>query len=223
MINNITSPHYSNIQTDYRLFILQKNIRFFVACFFLSWAITISATPQEDTRKGMEAFHEGDTVGAMQFYRKAAEEGYAPAQEKLANILDQSELNEEAILWFSKAAEQNNAEGQYGLGMMYLTGDGIDIDTEQGIGLITAAAEQGLFRAMVSMFHFFENGDHGLQVDLKQAVYWLEKMAISDNQWAIERLAKAYRSGELGLTASEEKAVVWEDKLLKKPKSKSPQ
>ena len=223
MKSEITATHYFNIQTDYRIFILQKYIRLIIACFFLCWVITISATPQEDTRKGMEAFHEGDTIGAMQLYRKAAEEGYAPAQEKLANILDQSELNEEAITWFRKAAEQNNAEGQYGLGMMYLTGDGIETDPEQGLGLITAAAEQGLFRAMVSMFHFFKNGDHGLQVDLKQAVYWLEKMAVSDNQWAIERMAKAYRHGELGLVASEEKATVWEDKLLKKPSSETSQ
>lgn len=219
MKNEITTMHYINIQPEDRKYFMQKSIYFFVACFLLCWTIAISATPKEDTRKGMEAFREGDTLGAMQLYRKAAEEGYAPAQEKLANILDQSELNEEAIFWFRKAAEQNNAEGQYGLGMMYLTGDGIETDTEQGLGLVAAAAEQRLFRAMVSMFHFYKNGDHGLQVDLKQAVYWLEKIAISGNQWAIKEISQAYRQGELGLTVSEEKAIFWEAKLLKKTRS----
>lgn len=223
MKSEARAMHYFNIQTGYRKFFMQKSFCLIAASFFLCWTIEISATPQEDTRKGMKAFHQGDTVGAMRLYRKAAEQGYASAQEKLANILDQSELNEEAIKWFRKAAEQDNAEGQYGLGMMYLTGDGIEVDLEQGLSLITAAAEQRMFRAMLGMFNFYKNGDHGLQVDLKQAVYWLEKMAISDNQWAIEKLAQAYRHGELGLAPNEEKAMTWESKLLKKPMSEPSQ
>lgn len=175
----------------------------------------VFAGPAEDTQKGMDAFLSGDTVGAMRLYRKAAEQGYAPAQEKLAHILDQSEFNEEALEWFRKAAEQNNAEGQYGLGMMYLAGDGVEKDTEQALQLIQTAAEQGLLRAMMSMFHISKNGEHGHPVDLKLAVSWLEKIAASDNQWAIEKLAKGYRNGELGLAINDEKALFWESRLKK--------
>lgn len=186
----------------------------------LLWSTALFASPEEETRQGMEAFLEGDHVGAMQFYRKAAEQGYAPAQAKLAAILDRSERNEEALLWYQKATEQNYAEAQFGLGMMYLTDNGVEKDIEKGLTLVHAAAKQGESSAMMAMYHFSNNGDHGMQVDLKQAIYWLEKIASSGNQWAIGEIAGAYRNGGMGLTINDEKASFWESKLQVKPGKK---
>ena len=213
MNDNLDNSPARHSQSGDRKTTVSGHMVFFLSlvCVFSSSALF--AGPEADTKKGMEAFLEGDTVGAMRLYRKAAEQGYAPAQEKLAYILDQSEFNEEAIEWFRKAADQNNAEGQYGLGMMYLIGDGIEKDPAKALQLIEAAAQQGLLRAMMSMFHFSRNGDHGLAVNLQQAVSWLEKIALLDNQWAIEKLARAWRKGELGLAVDNEKAGYWEDKL----------
>lgn len=176
MMNEITATHYLNIHAKNRKIFLQKSICLFVACFFLCWSITISATPEEDTRKGMEIFYQGDIVGAMQLYRQAAEQGYAPAQEKLAAILDRSEFNEEAILWYQKAVEQNNTEAQFGLGIMYMNGEGTEPDMEQALSLITAAAEQGLYRAIEMIAKAYRLGELGLSVNEEKAAFWEEKL-----------------------------------------------
>ena len=182
-------------------------------CLAVLFPAVLYASPIQDTNEGMQALQSGDTVGAMRLFRKAAEQGYAPAQAQLAIILDRSENNEEAFAWYQKAADQNDAEGQYGLGMMYLAGDGIEKDETQGIQLIEAAAQQNLTRAMISIFHFYEKGLHGLPADTQQAVNWLERIAATDNKWAAELLASAYRNGELGVTPNDEKALFWESKL----------
>ncbi len=184
-------------------------------CVFLSTGV--HASPEDVTRQGMEAFSEGDTIGAMRLYREAAGEGYAPAQEKLAFILWRSGDYEEAFFWYQKAAEQNNAEGQYGLGMMYLAGEGVEKDTERGLQLIRAAADQELFRAMRSMFYSYRDGQHGLPADPEQAQFWLQKMADSGNQWAINELAGNRGNGEPESTTGEENASTVENAVDKDP------
>jgi TPR repeat protein len=63
---------------------------------------------------------------AVNWYRKAAEQGVADGQVHLGNIyhkgkgVDQN--NKEAVKWLRKAAEQGNAHGQNNLGTLYLDG-----------------------------------------------------------------------------------------------------
>jgi TPR repeat protein len=175
--------------------------------------MAVIASPIQDTVKGIEAFNRGDVVAAMGFFQKAAEEGYAPAQVRLAYIFDQSESNEEAAKWYRKAAEQNNAEGKYGLGEMYVSGEGVEQDFKQAILLITEAAEQGLVRAMRNLAIIYEKGGLDLEADHNKTVYWIEKAAESGDQWAIGRLVQAYSHGELGLSVDEKKAQSWKAKL----------
>ncbi len=187
-----------------------------VASVCIFYAISAYASPEQDTRDGMEAFRSGDTVGAMQLYRKAAEQGYAPGMAKLAEILDRSEMNEEALSWYEKAVSQNNAEAQYGMGIMYLSGDGVEMDVERGLDLINAAADQKLESAMFSLFHMNKDGAHGMPANLEKARDWLLKLANNGNQWAIGLLSNAYRTGELGLPVNEQEAISWESKLVDK-------
>lgn len=176
MMNEMTATHYLNIHAESRKTFLQKYVCLFFACFLLCWATTISATPEDDTRKGMEIFYQGDMVGAMQLYRKAAEQGYAPAQVKLAAILDRSEFNEEAQLWYQKAVEQNNAEAQFGLGMMHVKGEAPEPDMEKALSLITAAAEQGFYKAVEMMVQAYRQGELGLSINEEKAALWEEKL-----------------------------------------------
>ena len=50
---------------------------------------------------------------------------------------------EQAIFWYTKAAEQGNADAQYNLGLMYYYGDGAEEDWELGWEWIEKAAIQG--------------------------------------------------------------------------------
>jgi len=172
----MTTPYINKVQTECRKALLQKYVCLFFASFLLCWTTTISATPEDDTKKGMEIFYQGDIVGAMQPYRKAAAQGYAPAQVKLAAIFDRSEFDEEAELWYQKAVEQNNAEAQFGLGLMHITGEAPEPDMEKALSLITAAAEQGLYKAIEMMVQAYRYGELGLSVNEEKAALWEEKL-----------------------------------------------
>ena len=83
------------------------------------------AGPQEDYSAGRKAYLAGDVVGAMPALRRAADDGYAPAQSLYGYILDKAEYDEEAAQYFRRAAYQCDADGQYGLAMLYATGEGV--------------------------------------------------------------------------------------------------
>ena len=66
------------------------------------------------------------------WYRKAAEQGYADAQLNLSLMLHKGQgtaKNEvEAVKWYRKAAEQGDAHAQNNLGLMYDNGQGVTQD-----------------------------------------------------------------------------------------------
>ncbi len=60
-----------------------------------------------------------DCAEAMKWYRKAAEQGFPPAQLVLGWMCDQGEDYTEAEKWYRKAAEHGDSTAQYNLGLMY--------------------------------------------------------------------------------------------------------
>ena len=81
----------------------------------------------------------------MKWYRKAAEQGNAEAQSKLAGMYanGQGALQDyqAAMKWYRKAAEQGNAEALANLGVMYFNGMGIPQDIIRGHMWFKVAAE----------------------------------------------------------------------------------
>ena len=73
-----------------------------------------------------------DAKEAVNWYRKAAEQGHAIAQWQLGFIYANSEgvLKDakEAVNWHRKAAEQGIASAQFNLGAMYANGQGVPKD-----------------------------------------------------------------------------------------------
>ena len=73
-----------------------------------------------------------DYLEAVEWYRKAAEQGYAKAQYKLGFAydigLDVPQDYLEAVKWYRKAADQGDAEAQVILGGMYAEGRGVPKD-----------------------------------------------------------------------------------------------
>lgn len=128
------------------------------------------AGPKEDTERAEASFRSGDLIGAMTLLRKAADQGHAPAQARLADLLDAAEQDAEAVALYRKAAEQGEPAGEYGLGRMFANGD-------------------------------------GLARDPTQALLWFRKAADRDHAPAIEALARAHRSGDLGLARDLQEAA----------------
>ena len=174
-----------------------------------------ASTPHDDVVKAKEAFDRADIVSAMAFYRKAAEAGYAPAQTRLAYLLDQSEENEEAVAWYKRAIENGDAAAEFGLAGMYVSGDGIPQNTEEALRLFTSSANKNHIPAIHVMAAAYEKGEMGLRIDYEAARAWLEKSVQLDDPWSIERLSRAYRNGELGLRIDRQKAAQLDQQLAR--------
>lgn len=158
---------------------------------------------------GTKAYNEGDVAAAMSFLKPAADAGHAPSQALLAFILDKSLFYEEAVAYYRKAVEQANAEGQYGLGVMYSEGSGVKQDLGEARRLITSAAAQGHKQAINVIAQSYINGGLGLDEASRQgpeALAWIKRSADNDDLPSIDALAAAYTSGQYGLAPDPKKA-----------------
>lgn len=65
------------------------------------------------------------------------------------------------------------------IGLAYLEGIDMEVNREQGLTLITAAAEKGLPEAMERLYHMYSVGA-GAEVDYRAALKWAERIAVYD-------------------------------------------
>lgn len=134
------------------------------------------AGPEQDNELAEKEFARGDLMASMGLWRKAALEGYAPAQARLGDILDKSEEDKEAVEWYRKAAAQGNAAGEFGLGQMYLKGEGVEKDAEKALAYMRLAAEKNNLLAVVMMMNAYRTGIMGLEPDSDKADEWEAKV-----------------------------------------------
>lgn len=161
----------------------------------------VLADAPEDFDVGRTAFRRGDIVGAMAPLRRAAEAGHAPAQALYAQILDRSELDDEAVEWFRKSAMQNDPDGQYGYGSMLAGGEGVKRDVGAARSWIEKAAEQGHVMAINLVAQSYISGQLGITEPERtspQALAALKRAADLDFLPAIDALATAYAKGGYG-------------------------
>lgn len=84
-----------------------------------------------------------DEQQSLQWLAKAAEQGFAPAQNDLGGYyLDQKDIANAAPL-LQAAAEQGYAPAQFNFGVMLVRGDGVQKNEEAGVALIQQSAAQG--------------------------------------------------------------------------------
>lgn len=157
------------------------------------------AGTEEDYASGLKSYRAGDIVGAMAPLRNAANAGHARAQVLLAEILDRSEFDEEAISLYRKAAEQGNADGMFGLGAMLAAGEGSKKkEALEGRQWIEKAAGLGHVQAINVMAQAYLNLELGLadsDRESAQALHWLERAAANDYLPAIDVLSAAHAAG----------------------------
>lgn len=177
-----------------------------VCCLLATMASVVQAGTEEDYAAGFKSYRAGDIVGAMTPLRNAASAGHAKAQVLLAEILDRSEFDEEAIALYRKAAEQGDADGMFGLGAMLAAGEGLKKkEPLEGRQWIEKAAGLGHVQAINVMAQAYLNLELGLAEsdrESPQALHWLKQAATNDYLPAIDALSAAYAAGDRwGLTA----------------------
>jgi TPR repeat protein len=118
-----------------------------------------------------------DTV---RWWRKAAEQGHANAQDNLglayANGEGVPQDYTEAARWYRKAADQGYARAQYNLGCSYTFGQGVVQDYVEAAKWYRKSADQGDARGQYNLGVMYDNGD-GVAQDNVQAHIWMNLAA----------------------------------------------
>lgn len=189
-------------------------IRCLALALGLALPLAVARAAEEDPNysAGVKAYRAGDVVGAMKPLRLAADAGHAGAQAALADILDRSEFDEEAVAWYRKSAAQGNAEGQYGLGAMLAAGEGAKQDPAEARKWIEQAAAQGHALAINTLAQGYLTSSLGLEAQARETPEGhaaILRAAQNDYLPAIDALAAAYQSGGLGLAADPAQASQW--------------
>ena len=131
-----------------------------------------------DTLSELGIAAKSNAAKAVAWYRRAAEKGFAPAQNNLGAMYDAGtgveKNDQQAVFWFRKAAEQGYPMAQVNLGDEYRTGSGVEKDSAQAIAWYRKATEQGYAQAYLRLGEMYKDGD-GIDKDIPQAIDWYQK------------------------------------------------
>ncbi|RUR07727.1 tetratricopeptide repeat protein [Legionella sp. km772] len=128
----------------------------------------------------------------------SANQGNADAQVLLAAFYWYQNTPEgfsKAVSWYQKAADQNNPEGQYGLGYMYDTGSGVPQNYETALIWYKKAAALGNSNAALAIGYDYDMGI-GVEKNKTEAVKWYDKAASLGNVSAQYNLGLMYEQGD---------------------------
>ena len=151
-----------------------------------------------------EAYRYGQGVAvnrgeAMRYHRKAAELGFAEAQNQLAwfyknGMEGENKSPEQAAGWFKKAALQGDRHAQNTLAEMYLDGEGVQKNPVESLKWVQLAANGGSAEAQLRYGRALATGVGGDQ-DFQAAAVWLRKAADQRDPVAEGTLAMMYLTG----------------------------
>ncbi|KAF9122861.1 hypothetical protein BGW39_009454 [Mortierella sp. 14UC] len=144
-----------------------------------------------------------DEAYSRELFTQAAGLGYAPSQFKLGHCYEYGALTcpvdpRRSIAWYTRAAEQGDAESELGLSGWYLTGaEGVlkQSDTEAYLWA-RKAADKGLARAEYAVGYYSEVGI-GVKQDLEEARRWYLRSAAQGNNRAKKRLVDMKKLGAM--------------------------
>lgn len=130
---------------------------------------------------------------------KNAKNGIAADQNRLGVMYENGRYVKkdlhQAVNWYEKAAEQNNAWGLYNLGECYYSGKYFNQDYIMARELYEKAAKQNHSEAQNKLGIIYNNG-YGIDMDEVEALKWFEKAANNGFHWAQSNLANMYYNGE---------------------------
>ncbi len=122
-------------------------------------------------------------------------------------------LYKEAVEWYTKSANQGNADAQINLGYMYENGYGVDKSYDKAVELYEKSAIQGNSYAQNNLGYMYENG-YGVDKSYDKAVELYKKSAIQGNSYAQNNLGYMYENG-YGVSKNYDKALELYNKAAK--------
>lgn len=158
--------------------------------FNLAWMYASGTGVKKNCKKAMAVLHE------------PAESGNAIAQVNLASLYaDGGPCNqrdfEEAIRWYSAAAEQGDALALHSLGAMHARGKGFEQSYKEAMDWYLKAAEKGYAESQMTIAYMYQYGQ-GVTADKEKAIHWYRLAAEQGDETAIQQLQLLEQSGDAG-------------------------
>ena len=162
-----------------------------------------------------------DPLKAMQWYKRAATLGDAPAMYKmgmilLKGLLGQQKNPREAVSWLKRSAERadkDNPHGLHELGLLYESAtppDNILRDERYAFQLFQQAADLGYKYSQFRLGSAFEYGLLDCPIDARQSIAWYTRSAAQGEHQSELALSGWYLTGsEPLLTQSDTEAFLW--------------
>ena len=169
----------------------------------------LEAARARSLEAGRAAYQRGNVAEAMRLLRPLADQGNARAQASLGDVFATTAPKDytQAIIWYRKAADQGDRNGQTGLGMLYEYGNGVSQDYAEAAKWYRKAADQGDSGAQDILADMYRDG-HGVTRDDALAIMWYRKAADQGAADAQNKLGGIYYSGQ-GVSQDYAEAVAW--------------
>src|SRR6185312_5634385 len=152
-----------------------------------------------------------DQDTALELLHSSADRGYAPSQTAMGAIYEKGVLRlqdiPQAILWYSKAAAQNDWIAQFSLGRIYFFGKGVARDTSEAKKWFTAASASG-DSGSAFFLGLLNEGSQGAPPNYSEAARWYRQSAECGNPFAQEKLAHLLLEGR-GVPRNPQEAYAW--------------
>ena len=160
---------------------------------------------------------------AADWYRKAADQGFANAQNNLGYMYESglgvAQNDPSAAYWYRKAADQGMAEAQNNLGALYTNSRGVAQDYATAVNYFRKAADQGHAGAYRNLGAMYSNG-HGVSQDYALAINLFRKAADQGDAEAEYYLGVLYANGR-GVPRDDAVAVNFYRKAAEKGHAKA--
>ena len=186
------------------------------ATFSLQNTFSMSESEKELTLRSALKGINGDLWNSMGSERgfklimSLARSGYAPAQVELGHIyaFGKKPFNGgkdmcQAVYWYSKAADQGNAEAQNSLGVCYANGTGVKKNPDRALQLYRLSAKGGNAFAIFNLGNYYAK-----EGDFREAKEYYLRAAAKDHPSAMYNLGMIYYEGK-GVTKDIDEAVYW--------------
>jgi hypothetical protein len=118
------------------------------------------------------------------------------------------------------SAEEGNVKAQYGLGLRYLSGSGVEPDAAAALSWLEKAGGAGYVEAQRDLGKLLRSGDQGIKKDVAAAAAWCRKASEQDDTAAQVLLGGMYENGD-GVGKDIEQAVSWYRKAASKGSSEA--
>jgi len=175
---------------------------------------------------GLHYLNSGNLSDASLWLRKADEGGLVlsdilpDVMNTIANAFMKGDYDAEALHWYTRGAEQGNAECQYMLGLQYIANLIVEKDYRKAVYWLEKADKQGhaeaherLGSTQYDLGNSYYYGWYNLAEDKTEAAKWYEKSALNGYAEGQREIGHCYLHG-VGVSANPEKAIYWLKKAV---------